>query len=87
MIQFIIRRLLLMIPTTIGVALVVFGIYHAAPGDAATVMMGISSGGNMSSTSKPTITAVKRRRGALEKQGAASQRRIFASGRRDFCGV
>ena len=48
MIQFIIRRLLLMIPTTIGVALVVFGIYHAAPGDAATVMMGISSGGNMS---------------------------------------
>jgi len=48
LIQFIIRRLLLMIPTTIGVALVVFGIYKAAPGDPATVMMGISSGGNMS---------------------------------------
>ena len=48
MIGFILRRLLLMIPTTLGVALVVFGIYHAAPGDPATVMMGISSGGDMS---------------------------------------
>ena len=36
-----------MIPTTIGVALVVFTIYHAVPGDPATVMMGIGSGGEM----------------------------------------
>ncbi|MBC8451134.1 MAG: ABC transporter permease [Planctomycetes bacterium] len=35
-----------MIPTTIGVALVVFGLYHIAPGDPATVMMG--TGGEMS---------------------------------------
>lgn len=36
-----------MIPTTLGVTLVVFTIYHAAPGDPATVMMGIGSGGAM----------------------------------------
>lgn len=46
-----------MIPTTIGVALVVFGIYHAAPGDPATVMMGISSGGNMSQGSDTAARA------------------------------
>ncbi|MEZ5974903.1 MAG: hypothetical protein R3E96_08685 [Planctomycetota bacterium] len=40
MIAFILRRLLLMIPTTFGVALVVFALFHAAPGDPATVMMG-----------------------------------------------
>ena len=38
-----------MIPTTLGVALVVFIIYHAAPGDPAVVMMGAGSGGAMSS--------------------------------------
>ena len=54
-----------MIPTTIGVALVVFGIYHAAPGDAATVMMGISSGGNMSqdADAKAQAEAFKREYG------------------------
>jgi len=45
---FIFRRLLLMIPTTFGVTLVVFAIYHGAPGDPATVMMGMGSGGQMS---------------------------------------
>jgi len=48
---FILRRLLLMIPTTLGVAAVVFGIYHLAPGDPATVMMGMASGGQMSTDS------------------------------------
>lgn len=48
MFAFIIRRLLLMIPTTFGVTLVVFAIYHGAPGDPATVMMGMGSGGQMS---------------------------------------
>ena len=48
---------MLMIPTTVGVALVVFGIYHAAPGDPATVMMGIGSGGNMSQGSDTAARA------------------------------
>lgn len=47
MLAFLLRRLLLMIPTTLGVTLVVFTIYHAAPGDPATVMMGIGTGGEM----------------------------------------
>lgn len=37
-----------MIPTTFGVTLVVFAIYHGAPGDPASVMMGMGSGGQMS---------------------------------------
>ena len=48
MFAFIVRRLLLMIPTTFGIAAFIFLIYHLAPGDPATVMMGIGSGGNMS---------------------------------------
>lgn len=36
-----------MIPTTLGVALVIFSIFHAAPGDPATVMIGMASGGEM----------------------------------------
>jgi peptide/nickel transport system permease protein len=47
MLVFLLRRLLLMIPTTLGIALVIFALYHAAPGDPATVMMGIGSGGAM----------------------------------------
>ena len=45
MLSFIARRLLLMIPTTLGIALVVFSLYHAAPGDPATVMMGSGGAG------------------------------------------
>ena len=30
---FILRRLLLMVPTTLGIALVIFSLYHLAPGD------------------------------------------------------
>lgn len=47
MLAFLLRRLLLMIPTTLGVALVVFTIYHAAPGDPAQVMMGMGGSGEM----------------------------------------
>jgi len=36
-----------MIPTTLGIALVVFGIYHLVPGDPASVMLGIGSGGEL----------------------------------------
>jgi len=35
-----------MIPTTLGIAVVIFGVYHAAPGDPATVMMGDQSSGD-----------------------------------------
>ena len=45
MFTFIVRRLLLMVPTTIGIVLVVFLLYHAAPGDPATVMMGSGGAG------------------------------------------
>ena len=45
MLSFIVRRLLLMFPTTLGIALVVFSLYHAAPGDPATVMMGSGGAG------------------------------------------
>lgn len=37
-----------MIPTTLGIAFVVFALYHAAPGDPATVMIGMGGGGEMS---------------------------------------
>jgi peptide/nickel transport system permease protein len=47
LLAFLVRRLLLMIPTTLGVALVVFAIYHAAPGDPAQVMMGMGGSGEM----------------------------------------
>jgi peptide/nickel transport system permease protein len=50
-IVFILRRLLLMIPTTLGVAAVVFTIFQLAPGDPATVMMGMGGGGEMSGSS------------------------------------
>jgi peptide/nickel transport system permease protein len=60
--NFILRRLLLLIPTTFGVALVVFTIYHAAPGDPATVMMGLGSGGNMAQGSDTAARADKFKR-------------------------
>ena len=47
MFSYILRRLLLMVPTTLAVALVVFGIFHLAPGDPATVMIGMGGGGEM----------------------------------------
>jgi len=62
---FILRRLLLMIPTTIGVALVVFVIFHAAPGDPATVMMGGGGTGELSDSSdvQGRIDRFKRKHG------------------------
>ncbi|MBI1382774.1 MAG: ABC transporter permease subunit [Planctomycetaceae bacterium] len=57
MLSFLLRRLALMVPTTLGVTLVVFSIYHAAPGDPATVMMGIGSGGAMSEGSDTAARA------------------------------
>jgi peptide/nickel transport system permease protein len=65
LLNFILRRLLLMIPTTLGVAAVVFAIYHLAPGDPATVMMGMGSGGQMgtSSDSESKIEAFRIKHG------------------------
>jgi peptide/nickel transport system permease protein len=50
-IVFLLRRLLLMIPTTLGVVAVIFTIFQLAPGDPATVMMGMGGGGEMSGSS------------------------------------
>ncbi|MCB9914320.1 MAG: ABC transporter permease [Planctomycetes bacterium] len=47
MLSYILRRVLLMIPTMLGITLVVFCLIRMAPGDPATVMMGVGSGGAM----------------------------------------
>lgn len=54
-----------MIPTTLGVALVVFLIFHAAPGDPATVMMGGGGSGELSDSSdvQARIERFKRKHG------------------------
>ena len=62
MFTFIVRRLLLLVPTTIGIALVVFLLYHAAPGDPATVMMGSGGAGPMGQDSDVESTIDKFRR-------------------------
>jgi peptide/nickel transport system permease protein len=46
LLAFVLRRLLLTIPTTLGVALVIFSLYHAAPGDPALVMLGDQGSGD-----------------------------------------
>jgi len=62
---YVLRRILLMIPTTLGVALVVFLLYHAAPGDPAIVMLGAGGGGEMSQDSdvEARIDAFRRKHG------------------------
>ena len=64
MFAYVLRRLLLMVPTTLGIALVVFLIYRAVPGDPATVMIGMGSG-EMSGDSdvEARIDAFRRRYG------------------------
>ncbi|MFT4537593.1 MAG: peptide/nickel transport system permease protein [Planctomycetota bacterium] len=54
-----------MIPTTFGIALVVFLLYQAAPGDPATVMLGISGGGELGTDSdlEARVDSFKRRYG------------------------
>lgn len=47
MLNYIIRRLLWMVPTLFGITLLVFVAIRLAPGDPATVMMGVGSGGEM----------------------------------------
>jgi peptide/nickel transport system permease protein len=45
------RRLLWMIPTTLGIIAVVFGLYHAVPGDPAAVMLGLGGGEGQATSS------------------------------------
>lgn len=40
-----------MFPTTLGIVLVVFGLYHAVPGDPATVMLGLGGGEGQATSS------------------------------------
>ncbi|HIG10733.1 MAG: ABC transporter permease [bacterium] len=65
MLNYIIRRLLWMIPTLFGITLLVFVSIRLAPGDPATVMMGVGSGGEMSEGSDfaSRIAAFKRENG------------------------
>ncbi|HJO27378.1 MAG: hypothetical protein CMK00_09330 [Planctomycetes bacterium] len=63
MFSFVLRRLLLMIPTTFGVALVVFMLYQAAPGDPATVMMGMGGEMNQNSDAGARIDTFRREHG------------------------
>ena len=52
-----------MIPTTFGVALVVFMLYQAAPGDPATVMMGMGGEMNQNSDAGARIDTFRREHG------------------------
>ena len=49
MFNYVLRRILWMIPTMFGITLLVFLAIRAAPGDPAVVMMGVASGGEMES--------------------------------------
>lgn len=51
MLAYILRRLLLMIPTTIGVSLVIFSLYHIAPGDPALIAVGSQSDADLGAAS------------------------------------
>ncbi len=51
MLAYILRRLLLMIPTTIGVTLVIFSLYHIAPGDPALIAVGSQSDADLGAAS------------------------------------
>jgi len=48
---YVLRRILWIIPTMIGITLIVFVAIRLAPGDPATVMIGMSSGGEMGQSS------------------------------------
>jgi ABC-type dipeptide/oligopeptide/nickel transport system permease component len=45
--QYIVKRLLLMLPTLIGAALVVFLLMHVVPGDIALLILGGDQGGDI----------------------------------------
>lgn len=45
MLQYLIRRVMWMVPTMLGIILIILGLLHAAPGDPAISMMGIGGGG------------------------------------------
>jgi len=45
--HYVVRRVLWMIPTMLGITILVFTAIRLAPGDPATVMIGMSSGGNL----------------------------------------
>ena len=47
MFNYVLRRILWIIPTMVGITLLVFTAVRLAPGDPATVMIGVSSGGDM----------------------------------------
>ena len=44
MLQYILRRVLWMIPTLLGILLIILGLLHAAPGDPATQILGLGGG-------------------------------------------
>ena len=60
-----------MVPTTLAVAMVLFGLYQAAPGDPATVMMGIGGGGEMGQDADVEAKIAKfRRKHGLDRHWA-----------------
>jgi len=52
-----------MIPTTFGVALVVFSLFHLAPGDPAMVMMGVGGEMNQNSDGSAKVDTFRRKHG------------------------
>jgi ABC-type dipeptide/oligopeptide/nickel transport system permease component len=52
--QYIVKRLLLMLPTLIGAALVVFLLMHVVPGDVALLIIGGDQGGDLNPQEWPS---------------------------------
>lgn len=59
MLNYIIRRMLLMIPTLIGITFVVFLLIAASPGGVGAALMAAGGGGNMQSSNSIAITRAK----------------------------
>lgn len=57
MLQYLIRRVLWMVPTLLGIILIILGLIHAAPGDPAIQMMGLGGGSGEMSQDKVDFEA------------------------------
>jgi peptide/nickel transport system permease protein len=70
--QYIVKRLLLMLPTLIGAALVVFLLMHVVPGDIALLILGGDQGGDIN-PQELVKSCTTRRAGSLMKAPRGGQ--------------
>ena len=59
MLQYLFRRVMWMIPTMLGIILIILGLLHAAPGDPAVQMMGIGAAGAKGAASQGKVDVEK----------------------------